>query len=205
MFHVKHELILTSSHRVEFEERRSRFIGVAFFVDSERAFREILGQIKTELSGATHYCWAFQIGLGNTKSHGASDDGEPRGTAGRPILEVLKGSGITQCGICVVRYFGGTLLGTGGLVKAYTEAAKRVLAEAISKPWIPGDEWQVQVSYEFHNLVLEVCRRLRVEVLEETFDESIHLHCFVPEEIEEDFVSHMVDTTRGQVVLNKKE
>lgn len=204
MFHVKQERILTSSHRVEFEERRSRFIGIAFFIDSDGGFRETLGQIKIELPGATHYCWAYQIGLGNTKSHGASDDGEPRGTAGRPILEVLKGSGITQCGICVVRYYGGTLLGTGGLVKAYTEAAKRALSDATTQPWIPGDEWQIRVPYEFHNLVLEVCRRLQVDVLEETFDESVHLLCFVPAEIENVFVSHMIDSTRGQAVLSKK-
>jgi putative IMPACT (imprinted ancient) family translation regulator len=95
-------------------------------------------------------------------------------------------------------------LGTGGLVKAYTEAAKRVLANAITQPWIPGVEWLMRIPYEFHNPVLEVCRRLQVDILEETFDESVHMRIFVPEESEDVFMSHIVDSTRGQAVLSKK-
>ncbi|VAW37094.1 FIG000605: protein co-occurring with transport systems (COG1739), partial [hydrothermal vent metagenome] len=114
--------------RSEIEVKKSRFIATAvpaFTIEEANAF---IVRIKTEFSDASHNVPAFLIGFGNSVTAHSSDDGEPSGTAGRPILSVLQGSGLGDIAVVVARYFGGTKLGTGGLVRAYSEATKAVLA-----------------------------------------------------------------------------
>jgi uncharacterized YigZ family protein len=90
--------------------------------------RDFINGIKAELPGATHHVYAFAVGFGSSVTHGMTDDGEPSGTAGRPTLAVVQGSGLGDVCVVTARFFGGTKLGTGGLVRAYTRAAQEVLA-----------------------------------------------------------------------------
>ena len=113
----------------EIVEKKSRFIGYAQPVSSEEEAYAFVESVKKKHYDARHNCHAFAIGKENTL-YRFSDDGEPQGTAGKPILEVISGNQVTDICIVVTRYFGGTLLGTGGLVRAYTEAAKLALADA---------------------------------------------------------------------------
>lgn len=113
----------------EIAEKKSRFIGYAHPVKSEEEAYCFVETIKKKHYDARHNCYAFAIGKENTL-YRFSDDGEPQGTAGKPILEVISGDKVADVCIVVTRYFGGTLLGTGGLVRAYTEAAKRALRKA---------------------------------------------------------------------------
>lgn len=110
-------------------EKKSKFIATVYKVTSPEEAEAYLTQLRKKYYDATHNCFAYQIGE-NNEFQKASDDGEPQGTAGKPILEVLKGEEIKNTLICVTRYFGGTLLGTGGLVRAYGKAAKEGLLEA---------------------------------------------------------------------------
>ena len=116
--------------RAEILVANSRFIASLAPADSTEAARAYIAAIRQELPDATHHVPAFILGGGNATTEYCSDDGEPSGTSGRPLLAVLKGSGLGNAVVVVTRYFGGTLLGTGGLVKAYTEAGKAVLATA---------------------------------------------------------------------------
>ncbi len=121
-------LIPAAETRVEIRVSNSRFIATAapaFTVDEARAF---IGRIKAEFSDATHNVPAYIIGHGQATIAHTHDDGEPSGTAGRPMLAVLQGSGLGDIVVVVTRYFGGTKLGTGGLVRAYGDAAREVLA-----------------------------------------------------------------------------
>lgn len=113
----------------EIVEKKSRFIGYAVPVKSEEEAYAFIETIKKKHYDARHNCFAFAIGSENTL-YRFSDDGEPQGTAGKPILEVISGNSVVDLCIVVTRYFGGTLLGTGGLVRAYTEVAKLALADA---------------------------------------------------------------------------
>ncbi|MBO5260706.1 MAG: YigZ family protein [Coprococcus sp.] len=113
----------------EIIEKKSRFIGYAIPVTSEEEAYQYVEKIKKQHYDARHNCFAFAIGKENTLLR-FSDDGEPQGTAGKPILEVITGNKVVDILIVVTRYFGGTLLGTGGLVRAYTEAAKLALGNA---------------------------------------------------------------------------
>lgn len=110
-------------------EKKSKFIATVYKVESPIEAENYLAQLRKKYYDATHNCFAYQIGE-NNEFQKASDDGEPQGTAGKPILEILKGEEIKNTLICVTRYFGGTLLGTGGLVRAYGKAAKEGLLAA---------------------------------------------------------------------------
>jgi len=113
--------------RTEIKVKNSRFIATAAPVFSVDEAKEFIARIKAEFSDASHNVPAYSVGYGSSVIAHCSDDGEPSGTAGRPILAVLQGSGLGDLAIVVTRYFGGTKLGTGGLVRAYSEAAKAVL------------------------------------------------------------------------------
>jgi uncharacterized YigZ family protein len=113
-------------------EKASKFIGLAFPVSTADDFKQELASIRKEHHSARHWCYAYVLGeLGDV--HRSNDDGEPSGTAGRPILRHIQGAGLTYTAVVVVRYFGGTLLGKGGLVQAYGDAAQQALEQAPSE------------------------------------------------------------------------
>ena len=118
--------IPTARAEAEIEIKKSRFIAIAIPANSLEDVKKAVQQVRSEHPDATHVVHAAVIGKAGT-IYSSSDDKEPKNTAGRPALEVVKGSGITDIAVCIVRYFGGTLLGTGGLVKAYGDSAKEVL------------------------------------------------------------------------------
>ena len=115
----------------EYEEKRSRFIGELFPVSGEEEAKERLAQVKRKYPDARHHCWAWVLPDGSCRW---SDDGEPGGTAGGPMAAVLKGADLYGALCVVTRYFGGTLLGSGGLVRAYSKAAALALADAGAEP-----------------------------------------------------------------------
>ena len=156
----------------EIEEKKSRFLGVAAPVRSEEEAENILAVIRKEHYKARHNCYAFILGEDRIRRR-SSDDGEPSGTAGMPILNVIDGAGCTDTLIVVTRYFGGTLLGTGGLVRAYTKAAQEALAATeivemcacasltVNLPY--GDYDRVQYALQQAELDADGKRRFRVE------------------------------------------
>ncbi len=129
----------------EFEERRSVFIGHAKHVTSEEEAQEFVKAKKKEYSDATHNCWAYLMKGGIVARY--SDDGEPQGTAGVPMLETIRKSGVTDCVVVVTRYFGGILLGAGGLVRAYSHGAKIALEAAGIVTYEKYTELKIECSY----------------------------------------------------------
>ena len=123
-------MVPSCESEVETKVKNSRFIGSLGYTPSVESARAYIAAIKERYPDARHHCYAFAIGHGASVTHGMSDDGEPSGTAGRPILAVLSGSSLGDCTVVVTRYSGGTKLGTGGLVKAYTESAQACLLSA---------------------------------------------------------------------------
>ena len=129
----------------EFEEKRSLFIGHAKHVTSEEEAQEFVKAKKKEYSDATHNCWAYLMKGGIIARY--SDDGEPQGTAGVPMLETIRKSGVTDCVVVVTRYFGGILLGAGGLVRAYSHGAKIALDAAKIVTYEKYTEFKLECSY----------------------------------------------------------
>lgn len=156
---------LGASGVAEFKDRGSRFIAMAFPIKSVSDFKSHLDSVKKEHPKATHHCFAYRLGLdGNT--HRVSDDGEPSGTAGRPILGQIDSKQLTDSMIVVVRYFGGTLLGVPGLINAYKTAAAFVLQTTpiVQKP--VEITYGIQFDYTQMNDVMFVLKQCNVTVIE---------------------------------------
>lgn len=114
--------------RIELQVKNSRFIATAGRTDTVEAAKAMIHAVRAEMPGANHHVYAFRVGHGASVTEGVSDDGEPSGTSGPPVLAVVRGSDIGDITVVITRFFGGTKLGTGGLVSAYSESARQVLA-----------------------------------------------------------------------------
>ena len=142
----------------EFRDKGSRFLGYTFPVNNQQDFKDRLADIKKEHPKATHHCFAYRIGLTGDQWR-VSDDGEPSGTAGRPILGQIDSRQVTNVMIVVVRYFGGTLLGVPGLIAAYKSAASLALqvTQLVQKPVL--ENWTIQFDYTQMNEVMKVIKQ----------------------------------------------
>jgi uncharacterized YigZ family protein len=158
----------------------SRFIATlapAFSIEEARAF---MARIKKEFADASHNVPVYIIGGGNTVTEYFSDDGEPVGTSGKPALAVLRGSGLGDVVIVITRYFGGTLLGTGGLVKAYTESAQLVVSAVGRGQRVPVHVVMLAIPYNLFERVRLLSARHRAEILGEEFAGDITLTLQIP-------------------------
>lgn len=169
-------LILTGNTGTELIAKNSRFLAELTPVKTQAEARETLKLFKQKYADATHVVHAFITG-NNAEIMGMSDDGEPAGTAGRPVMDVLKGRGVTNVILTVTRWFGGTLLGTGGLVKAYGDAAKLVLDKAAEENLleenIPKDDFSFSVPYELYDKLKHSLKKLHIHNINEQFDSKI--------------------------------
>ena len=159
--------------RAEIEVKRSRFVATAVPAFSVEEARGFIARIKAEFNDASHNVPAFLIGFGNSVTAHANDDGEPSGTAGRPILAVLQGSGLGDIAIVVTRYFGGTKLGTGGLVRAYGDATKAVLEILPRAEKVPTHTTMLALPYNLLEQVRLLVAAWNGRILDETFAADI--------------------------------
>ena len=145
-------------------EKKSKFIAYLFSIRDEDDFKEVLGDIKRVHPKANHHCWAYIWG-DKSELERYSDDGEPAGAAGLPILGQLKSNKLTYCACVVVRYFGGTKLGKGGMIKAYKAAAKKSIENArIVKKEICID-YCIRCQYTQHNTVIQLIKRNGIKII----------------------------------------
>lgn len=173
---------------------KSRFLGYCIPVSSEEEAQEALAQIRKKHYDARHCCYAFRLHEGGIVR--SSDDGEPSGTAGAPILGVLLGAGVENVLCAVVRYFGGVLLGTGGLVRAYGKAASEALSQAGTLQIRVCARLQTTVSYSSYNL-LEPMIRQKGYPCEADFAEQVTLTLLLPAEESETLITAITEKTDG--------
>jgi len=195
-------LIPAGESSSEFIEKHSRFIGQCFYVGDEKDAKEIIKKLWDEHPGARHICWAFVIGTKNNQKMGMSDDGEPKGTAGRPILNVLAGSEITNILCTVVRYFGGTLLGTGGLVKAYTKSAKDARERLPTKPFVKEISFDFEIGYDIYDSIRYILKRDDIKITNEQFSEIIKIKVACEESKFKDVKREISQLTAGKIKIN---
>lgn len=177
---------------------KSRFLGFCIPVASEAEAQEALAQIKKRYYDARHCCYAFRLREGGIAR--SSDDGEPSGTAGAPILAVLSGAGVENVLCAVVRYFGGVLLGTGGLVRAYGKAASEALEDAGIECIRVCEIVSVTVSYASYNL-LEPMLRFKGYPRKAAFTDQVTLAITLPTEEAEALIASLIDKTDGTAVI----
>ena len=182
----------------EISIKNSRFIAELFPVTSQKEAREKLHEQKIKYSDASHVVHAFLVGK-NAEISGMSDDGEPSGTAGRPVLDVLKGSGITDLILTVTRYFGGTLLGTGGLVHAYGDSAKAVLEICKSEEYVPKTNFSFHADYSLYETLKRSFADFHIEKLKEEFSSDVFVSGIIWQSEKEYFSMKVKNLSNGKI------
>lgn len=167
-----YDTISAEEQRASIKVQRSEFIGVAVPVVSAEAFSLVLTRIQKEFHDATHHCWAWRWFDGDRVQEQSSDAGEPSGTAGRPILRAIESSGLLDTGVVVVRYYGGVKLGTGGLGRAYRDAAREVLAEVPRVTRYLYERCSIEVPYSAISQVYRLVSPPDVVLVAERFGET---------------------------------
>ena len=189
---------------IKYEEtiKGSRFLSELFPCDSQAGARELVKNQKAKYADATHVVHAFVIGPG-AEVMGMSDDGEPSGTAGRPALDVLRGRACTNTVLTITRWFGGTLLGTGGLVKAYGNGAKGVLAAAdeagLFEELVVKKDFTFTTDYSLYKLIKNNMEAFHISGLTEDFGTEITIQGEIHESEYQVFISKLLDISNGRI------
>ena len=184
----KEYLTVGSIGKGEYTEKKSRFLGEIHPVSTEEEAAAVVSQARKRYYDARHHCYAWILGEdGSVKK--ASDDGEPSGTAGVPMLKVLEGAGIRNAAVVVTRYFGGTLLGTGGLVRSYTQAAQAALSDARIVRMCRCRVIGVEIDYSLLDKTLYYLRQQRIDPYDQVYTDSVSFMITVREEAAEQICS----------------
>lgn len=191
-------ITLLGDGKGEYSEKKSDFLGFAKHVTRESDAIAYIAALRKEFSDARHHVYAYLLTEGNATRY--SDDGEPQGTAGPPVLDVLAKRGIRDAVVVVVRYFGGTLLGTGGLVRAYTEAARLAVEDAGVVSLIPHAVYAVDTDYGDYQKLVAECKKMGVTVGASVFTDRVLTTVSLPKESADAFVLRMQDLFSGRVI-----
>ena len=193
-------------HRAEETIKRSRFIVTVGRAASPEAAYAFVERIRAEHAQATHNCWAFNAGApGSTAQVGASDDGEPKGTAGRPMLTALLHSGVGETAVVVTRYFGGILLGTGGRVRAYQGSVKRGLETLPTRMREVLVRYVVSMDPAFDGLFQNLARQLGVEILSSDYRFDASYELLVPAGAAAKLESELARLTGGEALVDRQD
>lgn len=183
---MKSFITVTGESTAEYSEKRSRFIATLRHISSEAEAAEFLAEMRTRYWDARHNCYAYSLKDGNLKRF--SDDSEPHGTAGKPILDVIEGSGVTDVMIVVTRYFGGVLLGTGGLVKAYSTSARDAMLAAERVKMTPCTVYKTVADYSLHERLVKLIEQSGGTVENTEFTSKVAVTYFMENIYTEDFL-----------------
>lgn len=194
--------VLLSGGEGEIVEKKSRFIATVAKCETEEEAVRFIESVKKKYWDARHNCSAFVIG-GKGELTRCSDDGEPSGTAGRPMLEVLLGEEIRNVAVVVTRYFGGVLLGTGGLVRAYTQAVKEGLAHCVIGTRRKGCELEVVTDYNGIGKILYLLGQRGLEAADSSYTDIVTLRLVLPVEEEESLRKEITEATLGKAKIEK--
>lgn len=188
----------------ELVEKKSRFIAQIRPVASEEEAFAFIEEVRKKYWDARHHCYAYIIGE-RAQTARCSDDGEPSQTAGKPMMDVLAGEGLHDVCAVVTRYFGGTLLGTGGLVRAYSGAVKEALLNCSVVEKKLGVQLEVTADYNSVGKIQYIAAQMGITALESAYTDRASFTYMVPEEQAEDFEAKLTEATAGRAVLHRSK
>ena len=183
-----------------YSELRSKFLGFAHHVTTPEEALSLVAEYQKKYYDARHNCTAFIIGR-NRELTRCSDDGEPSGTAGKPILEVLLSAGVTNVAVVVTRYFGGTLLGTGGLVRAYTQATKEGLADAGIATMRFGKELTIGIDYTDVGKVQYILGSRQIDIAQSRYTQTVEFDIRIPAEAVGALTKELTEATAARACI----
>ncbi|HDN2511470.1 MULTISPECIES: IMPACT family protein [Providencia] len=184
------------------EIKKSRFITYLAHTEGIEAAKDYIQSIKAQYPDARHHCWAFVAGRpDDSQQLGFSDDGEPTGTAGKPIMAQLLGSQLGEITCVVVRYFGGIKLGTGGLVKAYGNGAQQALKILSTQTKVPQKVFNLVCDYSLINAIEQLLAQVNGVILHSDYNEVVALQITIPATLEQEVNDKLRDISRGALAL----
>lgn len=196
-------LTVSGSAGAEYEEKKSRFIASLCHAESEEQAMSFINSIRSEYWDARHNCFAYTVAGG--KYSRFSDDGEPHGTAGKPILDVITGNKINDVVIVVTRYFGGILLGTGGLVRAYSTAAKLAVENAVKAEMVPCTVYETECSYTDHIRLVKVIENCDGLIKDTVFTDRVKIKYALRDQDKDEFCDTLRETFSARLTANECE
>ncbi|MGC6389194.1 IMPACT family protein [Ewingella sp. S1.OA.A_B6] len=184
------------------EIKKSRFITLLAPTEGIEAAKAFIKDVRNQHPAARHHCWAFVAGApADSQQFGFSDDGEPAGTAGKPILGHLMGSGVGEITAVVVRYYGGIMLGTGGLVRAYGGGTQQALKQLIVHQKVPFKEYKLQCDYPQLALVESLMQQVGGQILHSDYGAAVELRLALPAFEAVAIIIRLYDLSRGMLQL----
>ncbi|MBQ1459199.1 YigZ family protein [Butyrivibrio fibrisolvens] len=188
----------------EIEIKKSRFIGQAYPIQSAQDAETIIKSVEKKYWDARHNCYAYILGEGSEVQR-FSDNGEPSGTAGKPILEVLQGAGLTNTLIIVTRYFGGTLLGTGGLVRAYTQASQAAIAASKTAVMTYGQKITFNIGYDMVDKIQHAFGQMGIELGNPVYGADVSYDIVVSAGNIDNVIDKITQITSARAVITEGE
>ena len=195
---------LSKTGESRIEVKKSIFLGKSFHISSPDEAAEYLASERKKYPDARHLCYAWVLGGENSRQK-SSDDGEPQGTAGQPLLELLTSNGFTDSLVCVTRYFGGTLLGTGGLRRAYSDSGRLALISGEPVELVPALKWNITCSYPFFELLSRRAAASGWSTGNIVYGQDVTFEITVPAEKASEFERFCLDSSGGTVVPGKPD
>lgn len=187
---------------VEQELKKSRFIASAGRASNKAEAVAFIQAVRNAFPDASHNCWAYIAGEpNNTVEIGMSDDGEPQGTAGKPMLNVLQYKNVGEVVVVVTRYFGGVKLGAGGLVRAYSNAVQTIMEELTLEEVVAVKEAILSYPYAQENNIRRLLESLGIEIIDTLYQENVTMHIKVPENLGDELQEKATNQTHGEAIL----
>lgn len=194
-------LTIKESAEAEIKIKGSKFIGRVFSSESEEDAVSVLETIRKKFYDATHHCFAYRVGLGGNIMFRYSDDGEPSGTAGKPIYDRLEGQNLSNLILIVTRYYGGTKLGTGGLTHAYSDASRLVLEKAGVLEKFITEQIPMVVQFSDYSVVERVINQSGGKIIESDYSDIVKLTMEIRLSLMEQLKNSLVDVTSGRIKI----
>lgn len=165
------------------EIKRSRFITTLIAASDQTDVTALLDELRSEFPDASHHCWAYLLGAPKSSAHvGMSDDGEPKGTAGRPMLNILLHAEVGDVAVVVTRYFGGTKLGTGGLMRAYSDCVKEILTQISTTPKVSYQQVRLRCQYAQLDQIQRLTQQIGGQITHSDYQQDIYLSLAIPQD-----------------------
>ncbi|MDY0131634.1 MAG: YigZ family protein [Desulforegulaceae bacterium] len=186
----------------EIEIKKSKFVSYVFPCFDETLAKEKIKELRLEHKNAAHLVYGFAVGFNKNFTKGMSDDGEPSGTAGKPVLSIIEGKGLVNILVVIVRYFGGIKLGTGGLVKAYSDSANSAIERAKFQKFVDEKKAEISFPYQYLGPVSGYLKSEKIRIKKELYSENVEFVVFIKKEIFDEVLSKLKDLTSGELVIN---
>ena len=190
---------IKSSSEIEIKVKGSRFIGRVLPCESVDEAENVLGEIRKKYYDATHNCFAYQVGIGKEMKFRYSDDGEPSGTAGRPIYDQIVGKGLTNLIVIVTRYFGGVKLGTGGLTHAYSDTTAIALGAAGVVEKFLTEKIPMTIQFHDYNMVERAIHQIGAVVIDSDFSDIVRLTVELRLSLAAKLKDNLINITSGRI------